>query len=112
MAAPKVYQNGVQTYANQTGYYGYDQGGPLLGRIPVTVGTVTVNGATPVTISGVPITASSDVNFTLKTVGGTVGAAPAIQTITAGTGINGAGGSMTVAATAGDTSTYTYTITG
>jgi hypothetical protein len=107
MAAPTIYQNGVQNLANQTGYFTFDNGGPQLGRIPVTVGTFTANGATAVSVTGVPITASSDVNFTLKTVGGTVGAAPAIQTITVG-----AAGSFTVAGTASDTSVYTYTITG
>ncbi len=66
-------------------------------------GTVTVNGATPVTVSNTNITANSLVIFTLKTVGGTVGAYPAIQTITATTG-------FTVAATASDTSIYNYLI--
>jgi hypothetical protein len=107
MAAPTIFQGVVQTLVNQTGYFTFDNGGPQLARIPYTVGTVTLNGATPVSITGVPITASSDINFTLKTVGGTVGASPAIQTITVG-----AAGSVTVAGTAGDTSVYTYTITG
>lgn len=64
-------------------------------------GTVTLNGATPVTVSNTSITANSGVVFTLKTVGGTVGAVPSIKTITAGTG-------FTVAGTASDTSVYNY----
>lgn len=66
-------------------------------------GTVTLNGATPVTITNSSITANSGIIFTLKTVGGTVGAYPAIQTITPTTG-------CTVAGSALDTSTYNYHI--
>lgn len=68
-------------------------------------GTVTLNGATPVTVTQSAITADSVVIFTLKTVGGTVGAYPAIQTITVGTG-------FTIAGTAADTSIYNYTVIG
>lgn len=68
-----------------------------------TYGTFTLTGATPVTVTEPKITANSAVIITLKTVGGTVGAVPAIQTITAGTG-------YTVAGTAGDTSVYNYTV--
>lgn len=64
-------------------------------------GTYVINGATPVTVTEPNVTANCVVVPTLKTVGGTVGALPAIQTITAGTG-------FTVAGTAGDSSTYTY----
>ena len=66
-------------------------------------GTVTLNGATPVTVANVNISANSVVIFTLKTVGGTVGAVPSIKTITAGTG-------FTVAGTASDTSVYNFLI--
>lgn len=66
-------------------------------------GTVTLNGATPVSVANTSITAGSIVIFTLKTVGGTVGAYPAIQTITPTTGFD-------VAGTAGDTSVYNYAI--
>lgn len=66
-------------------------------------GTFTANGATPVSVSNTSITANSGIIFTLKTVGGTVGAYPAIQTITASTG-------FTVACTALDTSVYNYHI--
>ncbi len=66
-------------------------------------GTVTLNGITPVTITNSSITANSGIIFTLKTIGGTVGAYPAIQTITPTTG-------CTVAGTALDTSVYNYHI--
>ena len=51
------------------------------------------------------VTTGSVVIFTLKTVGGTVGAYPAVATITPGTG-------FTVVATASDTSVYQYVILG
>jgi len=65
--------------------------------------TVTLNGATPVTVANKLIQSNSVVLFTLKTVGGTVGAAPVIATITPGTG-------FTVKGTALDTSTYNYVV--
>lgn len=68
-------------------------------------GTFTANGATPVTVTNANVTANSVIIITLKTVGGTVGAVPAIQTITPTTG-------YTVAATALDTSVYNYNILG
>lgn len=67
-------------------------------------GTVTVNGATPVTVSAPALSANSIVSFGLKTVGGTVGAIPRLGTVTPGTG-------FTVVATAGDTSVYNWIIT-
>ncbi len=69
------------------------------------LGTVTLNGASAVTVANTNVTANSIIVFTLKTVGGTVGAVPAIQTITAGTG-------FTVAGTALDTSVYNYSVEG
>ena len=66
-------------------------------------GTVTLNGATPVAVTKAAVTANSVIIFTLKTVGGTVGAYPAIQTITPTTG-------FTVSGTALDTSVYNYAI--
>lgn len=68
-------------------------------------GSFVANGVTPVTVVDANVTAASAIVITLKTVGGTVGAVPAIQTITPGTG-------FTVAATALDLSTYTYLIIG
>lgn len=66
-------------------------------------GVFTANGATPVTVANVNVTANSVIIITLKTAGGTVGAYPAIKTITAGTG-------FTVGATASDSSVYNYRI--
>jgi hypothetical protein len=66
-------------------------------------GTFTANGATPVTVADASVTADSNIIFTLKTVGGTVGAMPRCVTITPGTGFN-------VNCTASDTSVYNYRI--
>ena len=66
-------------------------------------GTFTANGSSDVTVSARQVTAESVVIITLRTVGGTVGAVPAIQTITPGTG-------FTVAGTAGDTSIYNFVV--
>ncbi len=68
-------------------------------------GTVVANGASQVSVTLSGITATSLVLLTLKTVGGTVGAVPAVKTITPGAG-------FTVVATAGDTSTYNYGVLG
>lgn len=68
-------------------------------------GTFTANGASAVTVANTNVTANSAIDITLKTVGGTVGAIPAIKTITPGTG-------FTVAGTASDTSVYNYNIVG
>lgn len=67
-------------------------------------GTVTLNGATNVTVANTNVTADSIIVFTLKTVGGTVSPnAPNVKTITPGTG-------FAVAGTASDTSVYNYRI--
>lgn len=67
-------------------------------------GTVTLNGASAVTVANTAVTANSLIIFTLKTVGGTVSpSAPNVKTITPGTG-------FTVAGTASDTSVYNYRI--
>lgn len=67
-------------------------------------GTVTLNGATNVTVANTAVTANSIIVFTLKTVGGTVSpSAPNVKTITPGTGFD-------VAGTASDTSVYNYRI--
>lgn len=68
-------------------------------------GTITLNGATPVTIANTSVGANDVVMISLKTVGGTVGAQPHLATITPGTG-------FTVVGTAGDTSVYNYCILG
>ncbi len=92
-----VSQSGSTTYTTATAGTILKQGAN--GR----VGTFVANGITPVSVANSSITANSVIIFTLKTVGGAVGAYPAIQTITASTG-------FTVAATASDTSTYNYAI--
>lgn len=68
-------------------------------------GIFTITGATPVTVADTNITTASIVTFTLKNVGGTVGAYPSVKTITTGVG-------FTVAATTADVSVYNYTING
>lgn len=77
--------------------------GGASGLILANSGTFTANGASAVTVSNTAVTATSQILITLKTVGGTVGAMPAVKTITAGTG-------FTVAGTASDTSVYNYLI--
>lgn len=70
----------------------------------VTSTTVTLNGATPVTVTNAAITANSTFIWGLKTVGGTVSPnGPAVLTVTPGTG-------FTVGGTALDTSTYNLII--
>ena len=78
-----------------------DTGGPRSASVPIGFGTFVANGATPVTVVDAGVTANSIIVSTLKTVGGTVGAVPAVKTITPGTG-------FTIGATASDTSTYNY----
>lgn len=69
-------------------------------------GTFVANGATPVTVADTRVTATSQIEVTLKTVGGTVSPTrPNILTITPGTG-------FTVGGVALDTSTYNYSIVG
>ena len=67
------------------------------------VGTFVCNGVTPVTVGNTSVAITDAIIISLNTVGGTVGALPVLQTITASTG-------FTVAGTALDTSTYNYTI--
>ena len=70
-----------------------------------TQGTFVANGVTPVTVADTNVGANSVILVSLSVPGGTVGAVPAVQTRTTGTG-------FTVAATASDTSTYFYYIVG
>jgi hypothetical protein len=76
-----------------------------LGDIPPPPsGTFTANGASTVTVANTAVTATSQIQITLKTVGGTVNPnGPTVITITPGTGfsVNGA---------ASDTSVYNYVI--
>lgn len=67
------------------------------------VGTLTLNGATPVVVSNTSVAITDAIVLSLNTVGGTVGVQPHVATITAATG-------FTVVGTASDTSVYNYTI--
>jgi len=71
-----------------------------IGRL---VGSFTCDGTTPVTVANRGMTIKSIVIPSLRTVGGTVGALPAVKTVTAGTG-------FTIAGTASDSSIYNYVI--
>lgn len=79
--------------------------GPMAAVLMAYGGTVTLNETTPVDVANAAVTADSIIAFTLKTVGGTVGAAPVIATITPGTGFS-------VKGSASDTSIYNYVILG
>ena len=76
-----------------------------LGLLAEHQGTFILNGATPVSVSDINVTAGSVIVITLKTVGGSVGVQPHVATITPSTG-------FTVVGTAGDTSTMNYLIIG
>jgi hypothetical protein len=94
----------LTTFGAQTNLTGL--GYPCVTSCYVTLsqGTVTLNGATPITVANALTTANSSIIFTLKTVGGTVSPnAPNVLTITPGTG-------FTVGGTAADTSIYNYVI--
>lgn len=86
----------------RTGVSAFTFVGNAAGQL-TTSGTFTITGATAVTVADAAVTTASIVTFTLKTVGGTVGAYPSIKTITTGTG-------FTVAGTTADVSVYNYRI--
>lgn len=91
---------------NQAKAIPVDTSGADTASVLVNFGTVTLNGATAVTVANAAVTANSIIIFTLKTVGGTVSPnAPNVKTITPGTG-------FTVAGTASDTSVYNFVILG
>ncbi len=107
-AAVAAFQSGVLTLTGfpTLGRIPIDNGGPEFTNIREAAGTLTLNGATPVTVANANVTAGSIVIFTLKTVGGTVSpTAPNVLTITPGTG-------FTVGGVALDTSIYNYVILG
>lgn len=66
-------------------------------------GTFTANGASAVTVANANVLTTDEISISLNTVGGTVGAIPRLDTITAGVG-------FTVKGTASDTSIYNYAI--
>lgn len=104
MAAPQVPPSGAQRVSPPNGQVDISQG-PQASLFQMISGTFVCNGATPVTVADANVTATSQIFISLNTVGGTVGATPAVKTKTAGTG-------FTVAGTASDTSTYNYLIIG
>lgn len=78
--------------------------GPILKQgTNALVGTFTLNGTTPVTVSNTAVAITDAIPISLNTVGGTVGVQPHIATITAATG-------FTVVGTASDTSIYNYAL--
>lgn len=105
--AEAVFQSGVKILTGwpTTGLLAIDNGSPYFTSLPESAGTVTLNGATPITVANANVTTGSIIEFTLKTVGGTVGGGADIQTITPGTG-------FTVNGSVGDTSTYNFIILG
>lgn len=104
MAAPTIWPSGATNISPPNGFVEIAKG-PQKSQFRMTSGTFTANGASAVTVADAAVTATSMIVISLKTVGGTVGAIPAVQTITAGTG-------FTVAGTASDTSVYNYLIIG
>ena len=104
MAAPTIYPTGAIIVSPPSGFVEIARG-PQREQFRMTPGTFTANGASAVTVADTNVTATSMILIALKTVGGTVGAIPAVKTITAGTG-------FTVAGTASDTSVYNYLILG
>jgi len=100
-------QGGMQrlsTFGTQTNVTGIGSPCTTSCYFTLSSGTVTLNGATPVTVTNARMTANSVVIFTLKTVGGTVSPnSPNVLTTTPGTG-------FTVGGTALDTSIYNYVI--
>ena len=105
MTAPTIWPTGAQIESPPNGFIPLQGISPQVAQVLATSGTFIANGATPVTVAATVVTATSMIIITLNTVGGTVGAIPAVKTITAGTG-------FTVAGTASDTSTYNYLILG
>lgn len=105
MTAPITYPTGGLNISPPNGAVPLLGNGPQSGQFRLASGTFVANGATAVTVADTNVTATSMIIISLNTVGGTVGAIPAVKTITAGTG-------FTVAGTASDTSTYNYLILG
>jgi hypothetical protein len=104
MAAPVVPPSGAILVSPPTGFVKVD-GGPQMSQVKLTSGTFLLNGSVAVTVTDVNVTATSQILISLKTVGGTVGALPVVQTITPGVG-------FTILGTTSDSSTYNYLILG
>jgi hypothetical protein len=73
--------------------------------LAISIVTGVANQTSAVTVAAAQVTANTAIIPFLNTVGGTVGALPAVQTITAGTG-------FTFKASASDTSTYSWLLIG
>lgn len=95
--------SGTNTFTNSLVMGTASQGLVLKQGANGLCGTFVCNGATPVTVSNTNVAITDAIIVSLNTVGGTVGAVPAVKTITAATG-------FTIAGTASDTSTYNYAI--
>ena len=105
-AAPQIfYPTGAQIITPINGFISLWGNSPQASLTAATSGTFVANGSSSVTVAASAVTATSMIFVSLKTVGGTVGAIPAVQTITPGTG-------FTISGTASDTSTYSYLILG
>lgn len=107
MVAPRTYTTGQRLITSLAAlfYLPIQAAGPEMAAVKFKGGTFICNGATPVTVADTDVIAGSNILISLNTVGGTVGAIPAVKTITPGTG-------FTVAGTASDTSTYNYLFIG
>lgn len=78
-----------------------DNGHALLSVLDLGRGTFTANGTSAVDVADTAVTSTSMIFLSMLTPGGTVGAIPAIQSITAGVGFQ-------IKAAAGDTSIYAF----
>jgi hypothetical protein len=105
MATPQYWTSGWLKVPLETGRIAFDGGYPQASYLPVSTGVVTLNSGTTVPVSNVNVTASSQIVFTLKTVGGTPSAAPFLTAVTAGSGFSVNGGGS-------DTSVYNFAIIG
>jgi hypothetical protein len=105
MAAPIIYPTGAQIQTPPNGFIPMQGNGPQVAQVRATSVTGVCNGVTAVTVVAPNVTATSMIIPSLNTPGGTVGAAPVVQTITPGTG-------FTFLGTASDTSTYNFLILG
>lgn len=79
------------------------QTGAAGGLAVKSTGTFVATGTSAVTVSDTKVASGDAILISLNTPGGTVGAIPAVKTVTNGTG-------FTVSGTASDTSTYNYAV--
>lgn len=105
MTAPITYPTGAQIESPPNGFIPLQGVSPQAAQVRISQVSFVVNGVTPVTVAAPQVTATSAMIPYLLTAGGTVGAIPAVKTITAGTG-------FTIAGSASDTSTYGVLIIG